>query len=92
MTAHPATDYYAYFTEKVLIDALTEATTGYWVHRATMFEQAAHHPGADWPGHATPTQLHAQQARCQETALACRHRAVITHLTRPGTPPTGTWP
>ena len=77
-TTNPAPGYLEHFTARVLADALTEATVDYWVQRAEVFDAAAHRPGIDYPGRATPEQLQAQQARCRLTALACRQRAYVT--------------
>lgn len=68
------------FTDRVIIDAITQATVHYWVDRARLFDDAAHVPGVDWPGHASRTLLEAQQGRCQAAALACRYKAAIIHL------------
>ena len=65
------------FFERVLEDALADAAARQWRHRAETFEAAAHRPGVDWPGRATPGQLAAQRARCQTIAQACRQRAAV---------------
>lgn len=72
----------AHFRARVLADALTEATRGYWHRRAATFDDAAPRPG-DFNGRATPDQLEAARVRCLDAAQACRNRAT---LEEPGAP------
>jgi hypothetical protein len=71
-----------HFRARVLQDALTEATTSYWVHRAYQFMEAAPKPG-DFPGQAPRAQLAEARRRCQAIALACRWRAQLIMDGRP---------
>lgn len=64
------------FHQRVLQDALSEATASFWERRARQLEEAAPRPG-DWPGRATPEQLSAARERCLSAAAACRHRATL---------------
>lgn len=70
------------FHQRVVSDALAEATSSYWERRARTFEDAAPRPG-DHPGMATPEELSAARERCLSVAAACRARA---SLEAPGQP------
>jgi hypothetical protein len=63
-----------HFKARLLQDALTTATTAYWVHRAYQFQQAA--PRADeYHGNATVEELRERWWNCMNTSLACRRHA-----------------
>ena len=62
--------------QRVVSDALAEATASYWERRARTFEDAAPRPG-DWTGLATPGDLLAARERCLGAAAACRARASL---------------
>ena len=62
--------------QRVLNDALAEATSSFWQRRAKAFEDAAPRPG-DHPGRATPADLSAARERCLGVAAACRARASL---------------
>lgn len=64
------------FHQRVVSDALAEATASYWERRAKTFEDAAPRPG-DYPGLATPADLSAARERCLGAAAACRARASL---------------
>lgn len=68
--------------QRVLADALAEATSTYWERRAEAFENAAPRPG-DYPGMATAADLSAARERCLSTAAACRARASLEAPGRP---------
>lgn len=74
------TEYVAHFRERVLQDALNEATASYWTRRAETFEAARHRPGIDYPGRATLDELRARWCALTETAQACRARAQVSPL------------
>lgn len=64
---------------RFLEQLLTEATATYWERRAATFDQARPKRG-DYPGHAGPADLAALDARCRDTAQACRnHAQLIRH-------------
>ncbi len=65
-----------HFRERVLADALAEATSIYWNRRAESFEAARPRVG-DYRGRATVGDLKARDRRCARTAEACRHRAAV---------------
>ena len=71
-------DYVEHFRERVLQDALNEATASYWARRAEMFENARHRPGIDYPGLATIDELRVAWCELSETAQACRNRATVS--------------
>jgi hypothetical protein len=71
-----------HFRARLLQDCLTEATAGYWVHRAYQFQEAAPKPG-EFHGNASRAQLAAARTRCQAIALACRRRAQLIMDGRP---------
>lgn len=66
----------AHFQARVLADALTEATAGYWLGRAATFEAARPRRG-DFTGRATGEALATADRRCAAVAQACRNRAVV---------------
>jgi hypothetical protein len=67
-----------HFRARVLQDCLTEATAGYWLHRAYEFHEAAPKPG-DYRGKppVSAETISASYARCMATALACRQHAQL---------------
>lgn len=65
------------FRARILADAFLDASAIYWLRRADELEAAAHRPGIDFPGTATPEQLAIQRHRCFRDAAACRHRATL---------------
>lgn len=80
-------EYLAHFQNRVIQDALNEATRSYWLRRADTFEWAKpsigeHHGGpVEWfrsePSPAPADKLSAQWRRADETAKACRNRAAM---------------
>lgn len=75
-----------HFRLRVLSDALAEATSAYWLHRAEQFEAAAPRPG-DFTGRATAADLDALGRRCRARAEACRQRALVESTATPPIPP-----
>lgn len=71
-----------HFRARVLQDALTEATAGYWIRRAQHFEDAAPKPG-DWHGLAEADDLVDRAIRCRQIAENCRHHAQLLLDSRP---------
>ena len=71
--------YIEYFQKRVVQDAITEASAGYWRSRADRFEAAMQRPG-DYTGQATEADLLAQRDRLEQTATACRARAEVSLL------------
>jgi hypothetical protein len=63
-----------HFRARILQDALTEATTQYWIHRAHQFQQAAPRLG-EFHGTATRDELNEAWTRCYATAAACLSHA-----------------
>ena len=61
---------------RVLQDALTEATAGYWERRAQTFEDAAPRLG-EYHGAATRDELNQRWLDCMATAQACRAHAQL---------------
>lgn len=76
--------YLAHFRARVLQDALTEATAGYWRRRAEQFENARPRRGDDTHRGAAPqlqtSALAEAHARCTAVAQACRHRADVAQV------------
>ncbi len=70
------------FRDRVLQDALTEATAAYWGRRAEAFQDARPRPG-DFTGKATDADLAAADRRCADVARACRAKATVTTAGRP---------
>lgn len=70
-----------HFQNRVMQDALAEATAAYWERRAEVFEWARPRPG-DYAGLATPADLLAADARCAAVADACRKRAAWSLIQR----------
>jgi hypothetical protein len=69
-----------HFAARVLQDALTEATAGYWERRAQQFEDAAPCEDDDH-GRASHDELDAAWERCQDIAQACKlHAALLRSL------------
>lgn len=73
----PLDDYLTNFAARVMQDAMSEATSAYWLRRAAQFEAARPRPG-EFHGRATPEKLRAQDARLARTAEMCRRRADLT--------------
>ena len=70
--------YVQHFKARVLQDALTSASVGYWLARAEAFEEAAPRGGkGEYRGNATAEQLWEARQRCTQTALACRRHAQL---------------
>jgi hypothetical protein len=65
-----------HFSTRILQDALTEATAGYWERRGQQFEDAIPRSG-EYRGNATQEQLTAATVRCAFTAVACRRHAQL---------------
>jgi hypothetical protein len=63
-----------HFQNRVIQDAIADATSAYWMRRAEAFEAARPRPG-DWAGRATEADLRAADERCAGIAEACRLRA-----------------
>ena len=72
-------DYIEHFQKRVVQDALTEASAGYWRGRADRFEAAMPRAG-DFTGQATEADLLTQRDRLEQTATACRARAEVSLL------------
>lgn len=68
-----------HFTERLLADALMEATASYWLRRAHEFEGARSRPG-DYVGDATADDIAVADARLTAIAAACRARARLAPL------------
>jgi hypothetical protein len=68
-----------HFRERVLQDALTEATRSYWLQRAETFEAAKPRLG-EYHGAATNKDLRDAWRRCDRIARACRARAEVSLL------------
>jgi hypothetical protein len=74
-----------HFRARVMADALSSATSAFWLHRARSFDAAAPRPG-DFTGRATPADLEAARLRCAGVALACRSRASLSTVQTEITP------
>lgn len=68
-----------HFSERILQDALTEATSAYWLRRARDFESARSRPN-DYLGESTSADVAARDARLTGLANACRARAGLVPL------------
>ena len=68
-----------HFAERLLADALAEATAAFWLRRAAEIDRARHRPG-DFPGTVTEAQRRERDDRLAATALACRRRAQLALL------------
>ncbi len=66
----------ANFARRLVLDAVAQASAGYWRRRSAAFEAAAPRP-ADFNGRATRADLAAARARCLATADACRAKAFV---------------
>ncbi len=75
-------DYVEHFRERVLQDALSEATTAYWERRAEAFAAARPRFG-DFRGRATLGDLMARDRRLAATTEACRRRAAVAPYGEP---------
>jgi hypothetical protein len=71
-----------HFAARILQDALTEATAGYWERRAQQWEAAAPCKG-DYQGQASRTELLEAWERCKEVARACRRHAALLRSLAP---------
>ena len=71
----PAVDR-ANFQRRLLLDAVAQASAGYWRRRSAAFEAAAPRP-ADFNGSGTRAELAAAAHRCHQVAAACRARAFV---------------
>lgn len=69
-------DHLDHFQRRIIQAALTDATATYWRRRADTFEWARPRP-TDYTGQATADQIAARDARCAESAEACRKRADV---------------
>lgn len=67
------------FQVRVVQDAITEASSLYWLRRARTFEAAAPRP-RDRAGQASEVELDQAARQCVATASACRARATNRHL------------
>jgi hypothetical protein len=65
-----------HFRARVLQDALTEATAGYWQRRADMLERCLSQPG-DFIGAATTEQIAQRDARILADVARCRAHAQL---------------
>jgi hypothetical protein len=70
-------DYVDHFRNRVLQDALAEATAVYWRRRAQSFRAALPREG-DFTGRATSEEIEAQRERVAATILACCQRAAVS--------------
>jgi hypothetical protein len=70
-------EYLENFARRILQDALNEAVSSYWLRRAESFESAKPRLD-DYHGTATNADLSAQWRRADQTAKACRHRAMLS--------------
>ena len=71
------TEHVEHFRQRVLADALQEATAAYWHRRAEAFEAALPRPG-DYMGQASSEEYEARRMRVAEVASACRVRAAVS--------------
>jgi hypothetical protein len=71
-----------HFAARIIQDCLTEATAGYWLHRAYQFQQAAPRPG-EFHGNAPVEELRERWRECMSTSLACRRHAQLIMNSRP---------
>lgn len=67
-------EYVEHFRQRILQDALTEATAAYWVRRAWQYERARPQPG-QFTGQATAQEIAALDADLATKALNCRRKA-----------------
>ena len=67
-------EYVEHFRQRVLQDALTEATAAYWVRRSWQYERSRPKPG-QFTGQATPEEIAALDADLAAKALNCRRKA-----------------
>lgn len=77
MNAGDLTEFVEHFRHRTLQDALNEATSDYWLHRAEQIEAARPRPG-EYHGKATNTDLAARYDDLSAIAEACRHRASLS--------------
>lgn len=66
-----------HFRTRVLQDALTQATSAYWLRRAATLEAARHRPGVDFRGRASDDELRVRWVELTAAAAACRARAAV---------------
>lgn len=69
-------EFVEHFRQRVLQDALAEATATYWRRRAQTFLAAMPRPG-DYTGQATPQEIEARRERIAAAARACAERAEL---------------
>lgn len=69
-------EYVEHFRERVLQDALAQATASYWHKRAEAFEAAAPRP-CDFTGRATEEELEFRRRAMATAAQACRQKAAL---------------
>jgi hypothetical protein len=68
-----------HFRRRVVQDALSEATAGYWRRRAEILEWAMPRHG-DFNGEASTEELRERWCRLRDEATACRNRARVAEL------------
>lgn len=68
-----------HFHQRVLQDALAQATAGFWLRRAAQFEAAKPRLG-DFHGQMTRAELSAKWQELDAIARACRGRASVATL------------
>jgi hypothetical protein len=68
-----------HFRQRVMQDALSEATAAYWRRRAEVFDWAKPRTG-DFHGQASREELSARWRELHELAEACRNRARVAAL------------
>src|SRR5215216_1369050 len=71
-----------HFRARILQDALTEATTQYWIHRAYQFQQAAPKL-AEFHGSSTRDELNQRWIDCMATTQACLNHAELIRQESP---------
>jgi len=76
VTAEDIDGYVEHFRQRVLQDALAEASASYWERRAQAFENARPRPG-EFHGKRTPQRLQAKYDELTAIAQACRNRAAL---------------
>lgn len=67
------------FARRVIVDALLEAASSYWRHRADQLEQCLSQPG-DHPGRRTAEQQARADQQVRAAVFACRARAALIDL------------
>lgn len=74
-------EYLAHFQQRVVNDAMLEASAAYWNRRAEQFE-AAKPTATDFMGEADLERRRAQWRRAHEAAKACRSKAELALIER----------